>query len=239
MTLANGTPVLSAVIGAIALLLPLLSQPRTAGAAPLPYTAVIFDVIVETQPQWAASNGSPAQAYVNGQACGWGFVDATGAAPSGNALVNAVFEVPATCAYPGAPVEFLVNGYWLKDRGGWGVDVGQVSGQRAYTSIHTTLALGPKPQWQGRVYGFPAGATVEARVNGQTCGTATTFHLGALGRMPISGYVLSVAQAAPAPYGTPWCGFEGAQVKFFVNGIPMAQGATWTLGIHSQHLAAP
>ncbi len=230
MTLATRTSVLSAILAALALLPP-LSQPRAADAAPLPYTTVVFDVLVEVPEQWNLAKGTPGQAYVNGQACGSGFVDA-----KGPYVFNVIFSVPDTCAYPGAAVEFVVGGYNLKDRGGWGIGYTQVIDGFAYKPMVTSLQLGPAGRWAGTLYGLPAGATIEARIGGTLCASAQSYAIPHRGRVPMSGFDLRVMPAAPAPYGIPHCGFDGARVEFFVNGVSTGQVTIWTTGLHSFNL---
>jgi hypothetical protein len=233
VNITTRTTIAGTIIGALALLLA-VPHTRPASAAPPPYTAVLFDGLVSTQPQWVAPAGAPAQAYINGQACGTGFVDAS--APS-QGLMNAVFSVPDTCAYPGAPVEFLVNGYWLQETAGWGLGVTSISGGWAYTPVQTTLQLGPAGYWTGTVYGVPAGAIVEARIAGKVCGTTQTYAIPSRTRLVTSGYYLKVVPAAPTPYGAANCGFDGAKVEFFVNGVKMSAEPTWSWGLHSANLA--
>src|SRR6266498_199908 len=67
----------------------------------------------------------------------------------------------------------------------------------------------------------PSGATVQARVGTNACGTATVTASGGT-----SNYVVDVASAST----TPGCGTDGATVTFTVNGVPASQSGTFQTG---------
>lgn len=193
-----------------------------------------FDLVVHTQPAWVPADGTLVEGFVGGQPCGYGWIDA-----AGTDTFFGLYSVPATCAYPGAPVYFLVNGYVLNSPGAWGVDPKFSDRTGYYSVLETSLAPRPGARWGGSVFGVPPGASVEARIGGVVCGTTTTTPDGGSGRVNSSLYQIQVVPASPPPYGIAYCGFPGMQVDFYVNGVKAAQHPSWSPGAHQMTLSQP
>lgn len=177
---------------------------------------VVFDILFRSTIH-APQVGDPAQAYVNGVPCGVGFVD--GANPVTH-IYNPIYVVPESCASPGDTVAFLVNGYMLAAAETYPTP------QTSWDTVVVRTRLGPVvPARFAGLTALPPGTTVEARIGGTLCGTATVLPLGQTLRY----YSLQVVPTLPAPFGTLGCGFPGAAVTIHAGGSPAAT-ATWRSG---------
>lgn len=231
------TTVLSAVLGAAMLLIAPAGASGGGGSAVI---AADIDLIVRAPAAWLPANGTLAQPYVNGKACGYGWTDTNGwQAVDGNYYFSMVVEVPASCAFPGAPVEILVGGYAINPPVGWGVDVMFEHNGYSYAQAERKLSPLPYGRWGGTAIGVPAGSTVEARIGATVCGTATTVGSQTRGRGVSSNYEVKVVPASPSPYGIANCGFPGAHIDFYVNGVKAKQAGTWSPGLHPLTLSLP
>lgn len=229
--------VLSAILGVTML----LSAPAHAsGGGATPVVGADIDLIVRAPQAWLPPSGTNAQPYVNGTACGYGWTDTEGwQAVDGNFYFSMIVEVPASCAFPGAPVEILVGGFAIDQAVGWGVDVMFEHNGYSYAQAERRLVPLPSGRWGGTLLGVPAGAIVQAKVGSTVCGTAVSTGVQTRGRVVSSSYEVKVLPASPAPYGVANCGFRGAHVDFYVNGVKAKQSVDWVPGLHVLTLSMP